>query len=98
MDILTDSQCHQLGALAEDADRFTDWPVKSWDVLRDIGAPGWLIPAEYGGAGWTAVDLLRGMEQIAKCCLTTAFAFSQREAAIRHLLRSPEHLKRRYLP
>jgi alkylation response protein AidB-like acyl-CoA dehydrogenase len=38
------------------------------------------------------------MEQVSSCCLTTAFAFSQREAAIRHLLRGPEHLKQRYLP
>ena len=37
MDILTDALRYQLAALAEDADRLADWPVKSWDVLRDIG-------------------------------------------------------------
>lgn len=98
MDILSDTQRQRLAALSNDADRSADWPIDSWNVLRSVGAPRWIIPAEYGGSGWGAVDLLRGMEQIASCCLTTAFAFSQREAAIRHLLRGPEHLRQRYLP
>src|SRR5687767_3362039 len=87
----------QLAIDAEEADRLLDWPETSWQLLRERGALGWSIPSEYGGAGLAPVDVLRGMEEIAAGCLTTAFALSQREAAIRHLLKGPAHLKERYL-
>lgn len=88
----------QLAVNAEIADRSTDWPEKSWQILREIGALRWSIPPAYGGAGCAPVDVLRGMEDISAGCLTTAFALSQREAAVRHLLKGPSHLRDRYLP
>ena len=88
----------RLAANAEDADRQADWPLDSWQGLKDAGVLGWSIPSNYGGAGLSPVEVLRGMEEIAAGCLTTAFALSQREAAVRQLLKGPSHLKDRYLP
>ncbi|QJW94975.1 acyl-CoA dehydrogenase family protein [Frigoriglobus tundricola] len=59
---------------------------------------GWSVPAEYGGAGRTAVECVRLGRTIASACLTTAFVLSQRDAAVRQLLKGPAHLKERYLP
>lgn len=95
---LTPAQREQLESRAEDADRLPDWPVSSWAVLKESGALGWSIPQEFGGSELGPVDVLNGMEELAACCLTTTFALSQREAAIRHLLRGPRHLQDRYLP
>jgi butyryl-CoA dehydrogenase len=98
MSLLTPFQQEQLTSAAEAADQLPDWPAASWEILRESGATRWSIPVEFGGLGLGPVDLLRGLEQLAGCCLTTTFALSQREAAIRHLLRGPAHLQQRYLP
>jgi alkylation response protein AidB-like acyl-CoA dehydrogenase len=88
----------RLAAGADAADRSPDWPAASWDALRSAGVVAWSVPPEYGGAGLGPVELLRGSEAIASACLTTALILSQREAAVRHLLRGPADLKARYLP
>lgn len=98
MNFLSVDVRERLTVAAEEADRQLDWPVSSWDLLRQSGAVGWSIPHEYGGAGLSAVELLSGLEGIASGCLTTAFALSQREAAIRHLLKGPVALRERFLP
>lgn len=97
MNIPSNHQRDQLAAMAEEADRSANWPDASMLILREIGAPAWSIPVEFGGAGCEPVDVLRGLEEIATSCLTSAFIFSQREAAVRHLLRSPEVVKEKYL-
>src|SRR5437764_15246375 len=95
---LTPDLLARLAARAEDADRRPDWPAASGDVLRSAGGPGWAVPREYGGAGLGPAELLQAGEGLASACLTTAFALSQQEAAVRRLLAGPEHLKRRFLP
>jgi len=98
MTVFSAEQLDQLSAGAERADQRVDWPAASWAVLRESGILRRSIPTEYRGNGLKPVELLEGMEQIASRCLTTAFVLSQREAAIRHLIKGPEHLRRRYLP
>jgi butyryl-CoA dehydrogenase len=66
--------------------------------LRRSGLLGWAVPREFGGTGADAARLLQRSESLAEACLTTAFTLSQREAAVRHLERGPDHLKQRYLP
>lgn len=98
MAVLSADILAKLIAGSEQADRDTPWPTAAWEALRQAGALGWSIPHEYGGAGLSAVECLSGLEEIAASCLTTAFALSQREAAIRHLLKGPLPLRERYLP
>ena len=87
-----------LEANAERADRFVDWPAVSWNALGKAGLLGRSIPREFGGSAAMPVEFQRGMEEIAAGCLTTAFILSQREAAVRQLLKGPEQLKQLYLP
>jgi butyryl-CoA dehydrogenase len=88
----------QLAALAERADTQLDWPEASWRLAGELGAFRWSIPADAGGQGLGRVGQLEGSEQLAAACLTTAFIFSQREAAVRWVVGANEALRLRYLP
>lgn len=87
-----------LAAGAEAADRSPDWPAASWDAVRAAGLLGWCVPPEYGGAGRPPADGLAAGEALGSACVTTAFVLSQREAAVRLVLKGPPHLRTRYLP
>ncbi len=83
---------------AEAADTLSDWPIQSWEQLRQSGALTWGIPTEFGGTGLSPVEILSGNEQFSSACLTTTFILSQREAAVRRLLAYPvPALQERYL-
>jgi butyryl-CoA dehydrogenase len=96
--VTSSDAARRLADLAAAADDVPAWPRQSWQALRESGALSWLIPAEYGGLGRGARELLEGYETLAAGCLTTAFIFSQREAACRRLMDGPEHLRRALLP
>jgi alkylation response protein AidB-like acyl-CoA dehydrogenase len=83
-----DEALRVLAANANRADAEQVWPAASWEALRQAGVLGWSIPTEYGGQGWSSIDLLQGSERLAGACLTTCFILSQREAAVRRLLDS----------
>lgn len=83
---------------ADEADRCAGWPARSWEALRASGLLAWGISRRFGGTEAGPVSLLDRSESLAAVCLTTAFILSQREAAVRHLARAPEHLTQRYLP
>lgn len=83
---------------ADEADALATWPAVSWAALMNSGVAGWSIPRAFGGQELGQADQLAVSELISSACLTTAFILSQREAAIRHVLRGPEHLKQEYLP
>lgn len=98
MTLPTAETLDRLAAAAETADRSADWPAGSWETVRDAGVLGWSVPAEFGGSPLAPADLLAAHERIAAACLTTAFILSQREAAVRQLLKGPPHLRERFLP
>ena len=98
MGIVSASLKEELNRRAEAADRSPDWPAESWDLLKKSGALGISIPALYGGTERNPVDRQIIMEEIASSCLTTAFILSQREAAVRQILKGPIPLQERYLP
>lgn len=74
-------------AAAADAD--PGWPAESWNALVGAGVQRWAIPAELGGLGLAATDLLDGYAALAGACLTTTFVLSQRDAAVRRLRDNP---------
>ena len=98
MNIIDAGLRDQLATRADLADRVREWPNGSWQILHDMGALGWSVPTRFGGSELGGRDRLRGMEEIASSCLTTAFILSQREAAVRQLLKGPVSLQERYLP
>ena len=89
-DFLQTTDLTSLQAGAEVADRKVEWPAMSWAALRAAGVLGWSVPVEFGGAGYSQVDLLKGAEFLGAKCLTTAFVLSQRDAAVRRLMAGPE--------
>jgi alkylation response protein AidB-like acyl-CoA dehydrogenase len=81
------------------ADTVPIWPGPSWEALRLAGILSWSVPRAYGGQERGPVELLHAHGQLATACLTTAFILSQREAAIRRIVDSPnEELRRELLP
>lgn len=78
-----------LASGAERADAVADWPAASWGALRVGGVFGWALPPEHGGLNLAAADLLEGQVALGAACPTTAFILSQRESALRLLLRFP---------
>jgi alkylation response protein AidB-like acyl-CoA dehydrogenase len=93
---------HTLQVLSEHADRadtLADWPAESWGAVRASGLLARGVPRQHGGEERSAAELLRGMETLASACLTTAFILSQREAALRQVIRSENAgLRERFLP
>ncbi len=91
-----------LATLAESAgvaDAVPIWPGPSWEALRLAGVLSWSLPREFGGQGRDAVEMLQGHGLLAGACLTTTFILSQREAAVRRILDSPnEALRKELLP
>jgi alkylation response protein AidB-like acyl-CoA dehydrogenase len=87
-----------LAAHADGADTEAAWPAESWELLRRSGALGWAVPRKFGGLGLDRIAQLDSSEQLASACLTTAFIFSQREAALRWLLEAPSAVQQQYLP
>jgi len=88
----------QLSQHADEVDRSTNWSASSWDALRRGDVLRWSIPSKWGGLGYSPVELLIGYESLATSCLTSAFILSQREAAVRLVLKGPESLQKKYLP
>jgi alkylation response protein AidB-like acyl-CoA dehydrogenase len=85
VELFCDSDFAALADLAEAADRRSEWPAASWDVVRRARVFGWSIPTHHGGQELDGAALLFGFEALASACLTTAFILSQREAAVRRI-------------
>jgi alkylation response protein AidB-like acyl-CoA dehydrogenase len=95
---LEGSTLEALAAHAEQANSDPAWPEESWRLVGELGALRWGIPREAGGQGLDRVAQLDGSEQLGSACLTSAFIFSQREAAVRWLVQGCEALRQRILP
>src|SRR5436189_3415628 len=89
----------ELTRQARAADEQPRWPERSWQLLQQLGALRWAIPAAYGGDGLGGGDLLERYETLAGACLTSCFILSQRDAACRRLVDGgKEHLRRELFP
>ena len=53
------------------------FPWENIPALRDAGLLGLALPEAYGGAGGTVLDLALVMEELARCCVATAFIVGQ---------------------
>jgi alkylation response protein AidB-like acyl-CoA dehydrogenase len=74
-----------------------------WDnlpLLRDAGLLGLALPEAYGGSGGSVFDLALAMEELARCCVATAFIVGQQNGfgAKAIALFGTEAQRSRYLP
>ena len=67
---------------ADAVDSHSLWPQSSLRRLKQAGAMRWAVERRFGGTGMAAMALHRRYEQVAACCLTTALAWTQRDAAV----------------
>ena len=89
----------KIAPLAKDIDETGRFPAEAIQGLADMGIMGLNIPEEYGGAGMDEICKVVAIEEVAKCCASTA------EILAVHLLvndmivrRGTEEQKREFLP
>ncbi|WP_067701997.1 acyl-CoA dehydrogenase family protein [Nocardia jejuensis] len=58
------SALDRIAALAEHYDRAAVFPVESFEILREIGAPALTVPREFGGAGAGLAEAVEAIERI----------------------------------
>jgi alkylation response protein AidB-like acyl-CoA dehydrogenase len=76
------------------------FPHENVPVLRDAGLLGLVLPEAYGGGGGSALDLALVMEELARCCVATAFIAGQQNGfgAKAIAIYGTEAQRRHYLP
>ncbi|HWQ73836.1 MAG TPA: acyl-CoA dehydrogenase family protein [Syntrophomonas sp.] len=62
--------------IAAEIDKSHQFPMATFKKMADLGLTGLPIPEEWGGAGATYLDFAMFIEEIAKCCASTAVIMS----------------------
>lgn len=94
-----DELLEKLSASALQVDRGNAWPTEQIDWLAEAGIMQWFVPEAYGGNEISARELTQGYQQLAKACLTTCFALTQRNGACQRIAGSKnEEIKQELLP
>ena len=85
---------------AAEVDKTRRPPVENIKILAEHGFTGVFIPEEYGGAGLKVLDNVLLVEEVSRCCASTAILVGCTDGAtprtILHL--GTEEQKRKYLP
>jgi alkylation response protein AidB-like acyl-CoA dehydrogenase len=93
----TESALAELSRLAESADRLPEWPVESWQFVRALDALKWTIAPPLG-LGLGGADFWQRLESVTSACMTSAFIWTQRESACRHIVeKAPDRLREQLL-
>jgi alkylation response protein AidB-like acyl-CoA dehydrogenase len=91
--------CQALAERADALDGAGAWPSDQLAICRRAGVFGWFVPSEWGGTGWSDVDLLRAYLKLSSACLSTTFVLTQPHGACRRIVASEnDELKARILP
>ncbi|WP_088228203.1 acyl-CoA dehydrogenase family protein [Desulfosporosinus sp. FKB] len=62
----------QVAPLAEKIDKSHEFPMGTWNKMRELGLTGFPVPEEWGGGGGTYLDFAIIVEELAKACASTA--------------------------
>jgi alkylation response protein AidB-like acyl-CoA dehydrogenase len=91
--------CDRLRAMALDLDREPHWPGEQLRLCGEAGVFEWFVEPEWGGAGWSDEDVVRGYYVLGAACVTTTFIITQRTGACRRIAGCDnQRLKERLLP
>jgi alkylation response protein AidB-like acyl-CoA dehydrogenase len=91
--------CDRLRAMALDLDREPHWPGEQLRLCGEAGVFEWFLEPEWGGAGWSDEDVVRGYYALGAACVTTTFIITQRTGACRRIAGCDnQRLKERLLP
>jgi alkylation response protein AidB-like acyl-CoA dehydrogenase len=86
--------CRELAARADALDGSGEWPVEQLDLCRSFGVNRWFAAPQWGGAGWSELDLMCGFMRLSAACLTTAFVLTQPLGVCRRLSTSDNQVLR----
>jgi alkylation response protein AidB-like acyl-CoA dehydrogenase len=90
--------CCELAARSHQLDLTDDWPEEQLRLCGEYGVYQWFLPPEWGGQGWSEVDIVRGYLQLSAACLTTTFIVTQRTGACQRIAGSDnQRAKERWL-
>src|SRR5487761_59495 len=78
--------CRELASRADALDAAGQWPAEQLDLCRQYGVNRWFVPPEWGGVGWSELDLMRGFLRLSAACLTTTFVLTQPLGVCRRLI------------
>lgn len=98
-DVALAELCDRLREMALDLDREPHWPGEQLRLCGEAGVFEWFIEPQWGGAGWSDEDVVRGYYALAAACVTTTFIITQRTGACRRIAGCENKwLKERLLP
>lgn len=91
---------NEVKPLAAEIDREERFPRETVEKMFRVGFFGTTCPREYGGQGGDTVAYVLGMEEIAKCCASTAVIWSVHGGLCMYLMLrfGTEEQKRYWLP
>jgi alkylation response protein AidB-like acyl-CoA dehydrogenase len=89
-----DELCRELAARADALDAAGDWPAGQLDLCRRYGVQRWFVSQQWGGAGWSDLDVIRGLMRLSSACLATTFVLTQPLGVCRRLAASQNHALR----
>ncbi len=76
-----------------------DWPYESWRSFRRAGVLSWMVPQDYGGAGFPVNSVLAGCIELARTDLVATFVLSQFQSACTRFVASANRkLNAEWLP
>ena len=79
--------CYQLKQISTDAS-LIKLAERRMQLCRDHDVFRWFTPLEFGGFGWSTLEIMKGYLEISSACLSTAFILTQRTGAITRILSS----------
>jgi acyl-CoA dehydrogenase len=72
---------------APEVDRHARFPAEAIDALRSLGALGWGVPREFGGAGASIGDLAEATLDLSRRCSSTGMIFAMHQIQVACLVR-----------
>ncbi|MEN6459994.1 MAG: acyl-CoA dehydrogenase family protein [Syntrophomonas sp.] len=90
---------NEIEPIAADTDRTHEFPMATFKKMAALGLTGLPIPEEWGGAGASYLDFAIFVEEIAKCCASTAVIMSVHTglACMSTYLYGGQRVKEKYL-
>ncbi|HJT31666.1 MAG TPA: acyl-CoA dehydrogenase family protein [Pirellulales bacterium] len=85
-DTLLTELCRELAVRADALDATGQWPAEQLELCRQYGVHRWFAAPEWGGTGWSELDLMRGFLRLSAACLATTFVLTQPLGVCRRLV------------
>ena len=94
-----DSLLKEFGQLDNLGNQGDLWPDQKLAMCAQHGVFQWFIKKEYGGFGWSPLEIAQGYLQLSAACLTTTFVITQRTGACNRIATGENNaLKEELLP